>query len=190
MSKAGEFMTVKEEFSFKSEVFDWFEAICVSLITVMLVFTLVIRSAQVEGSSMLPTLQNQDRLLLLNSAIVGVETGDIVVITQPTAINAPLIKRVIATEGQTVNIDFSLGQVYVDGILIEEPYINELTKTMPSDCVDFPFTVSKGHVFVMGDNRNASSDSRNASIGEIDTRYIIGKAFFRLFPFENAGFIK
>ncbi len=181
---------VKEEFSLKSEIFDWFEAICFSLIAVILVFTLFIRSAQVDGSSMLPTLTHGDRLILMNSAITGVNKGDIVVITQPTEIGGPLIKRVIATEGETVDIDFENGRVYVDGILLEEPYINTLTTKIPYDSVQFPFTVSEGHVFVMGDNRNASTDSRSQSIGEIDTRYIIGKAFLRIYPFDSFGFVK
>ncbi|MBE6788663.1 MAG: signal peptidase I [Ruminococcaceae bacterium] len=182
-------MTVKEEFSLKSEIFDWFEAICFSMIAVILVFTVFIRSAQVDGDSMLPTLNDTDRLLLVNTAITGVEYGDIVVITQPTSIGHPIIKRVIATEGQTVNIDFEKGMVYVDGILKEEPYILEATTSIPNNCVEFPFTVDEGHVFVMGDNRNNSTDSRDADVGQIDERYILGKAFFRLFPFENAGFI-
>ncbi len=181
---------VKEEFSLKSEIFDWFEAICFSLIAVILVFTLFIRSAQVDGSSMLPTLIHEDRLILMNSAITGVKKGDIVVITQPTEIGGPLIKRVIATEGETVNIDFENGKVYVDDILLEETYINTPTTKVPYDSVEFPFTVSKGHVFVMGDNRNASTDSRSQSIGEIDTRYIIGKAVLRIYPFDSFGLVK
>jgi len=183
-------MTVKEEFSLKSEIFDWFEAICFSIIAIFLVFTLFIRSAQVDGDSMLPTLKNFDRLLLVNTAITGVETGDIVVVTQPTSIGHPIIKRVIATEGETIDIDFLTGNVYVDGILIEEVYIKEPTTAIPNNCVEFPFTVSEGHVFVMGDNRNNSTDSRDADVGEIDERYILGKAFFRIFPFNTAGFIE
>ncbi|MBQ8338670.1 MAG: signal peptidase I [Oscillospiraceae bacterium] len=183
-------MQVKEEFSLKSEIFDWFEAICFSLIAIMLALTLFVRTAQVDGSSMLPTLTHKDRLILVNSAITGVEKGDIVVITQPTEIGGPLIKRVIATEGQTVDIDFSAGKVFVDGILLEEPYINTLTTKVPYDSVEFPFTVSEGHVFVMGDNRNGSTDSRSQSIGEIDTRYIIGKAFLRIYPFDTFGLLK
>jgi len=183
-------VSVKEEFSLKTEIFDWFEAICFSMIAVILVFTLFIRSAQVEGDSMLPNLEGGDRLLLVNTAITDVEYGDIVVITQPTSVGHPIIKRVIATEGQTVNINFNTGNVYVDGILLEEPYILDNTRDIPNNCVKFPFTVSEGCVFVMGDNRNNSTDSRDASVGEIDKRYILGKAFLRIYPFEKAGALK
>lgn len=183
-------MTVKEEFSLKSEIFDWLEAICFSIIVVFLLFTVFIRPAQVVGDSMLPTLVDKDRLILVNNVISGIESGDIVVITQPSSIGHPIVKRVIATEGQTVDIDFSQGKVYVDGILLEEDYLNELTTSIPGNCVEFPFTVSEGHVFVMGDNRNNSTDSRDAGVGEIDKRYILGKAVFRFMPLNSAGFIK
>ena len=182
--------SVKEEFSFKSEVFDWFEAICYSMIAIILIFTVFVRSAQVVGDSMLPNLENGDRLLLVNTALTDVKYGDIVVVTQPTTVGHPIIKRVIATEGQTINIDFAAGKVYVDGVLLEEPYILEKIKNIPTNCVKFPYTVSKGCVFVMGDNRNNSTDSRDAGVGEIDKRYVLGKAFLRIYPFEKAGFIK
>lgn len=182
-------MSVQEEFSIKSEVFDWFEAICFSVVGIILVFTLFVRSAQVEGSSMLPNYKNGDRLLLVNTAISGVHTGDVVVITQPTAVGHPIIKRVIATEGQTIDIDYTTGSVYVDGVEIDEPYIREKISTMPISPVKLPLTVGEGKIFVMGDNRNESSDSREAGIGEIDTRYIMGKVFFRILPFNSFGTI-
>lgn len=182
-------MTVKEEFSIKSEVFDWFEAICFSVVGIILVFTLFVRSAQVEGNSMLPNYREGDRLLLVNTAFSKVQAGDVVVITQPTTVGHPIIKRVIATEGQTVYIDYSTGKVYVDGRIINEDYIMEPISTMPRDPVSLPLTVSKGKVFVMGDNRNESSDSREVGIGEIDTRYILGKAIFRILPFDSFGTI-
>ena len=180
-------MSVKEEFSLKTEIFDWFEAICFSMIAVILVFAVFIRSAQVDGDSMLPNLEGGDRLILVNTALTGVEYGDIVVITQPSTVGHPIIKRVIATEGQTIDIDFKAGKVYVDGILLEEPYIYDRIRTIPNNSVKFPFTVSEGCVFVMGDNRNNSTDSRDAGVGEIDTRYILGKAFLRIYPFEKFG---
>ncbi len=180
-------MTVREEFSLKSEIFDWFEAICFSIVGITLVFSLIARMAQVEGNSMLPNYRDGDRLLLLNPAITSIETGDVVVITQPTSVGHPLIKRVIATEGQTVYIDYSSGKVYVDGMIIKEDYIKEPIATIPNNPVKFPVTVGEGRVFVMGDNRNASSDSRDAGIGEIDTRYILGKAVFRILPFDSFG---
>ena len=183
-------MAVKEEFSPKNEIFDWLEAICFSIVAVLLLFSFFVRSAQVEGASMQPTLMGNDRVLLVNTALTGVKQGDIVVVTQPTVVGHPLIKRVIATEGQTIDIDFETGNVYIDDILIEEPYIKERINKIPNDPVDFPFTVSKGCVFVMGDNRNGSSDSRDAGIGEIDKRYILGKAFYRILPFNKFGKIE
>lgn len=182
-------MEVKEEFSVKSEIFDWFEAICFSIVAIILVFTLFVRSAQVEGESMLPNYKEGDRLILVNTAITKVEAGDVVVITQPTAVGHPLIKRVIATEGQTIDIDYSTGEVIVDGEPIYEPYINEAIASIPYDPIDLPLTVEKGKIFVMGDNRNASSDSRDEGIGQIDTRYILGKAIFRILPISSFGTI-
>ena len=183
-------MEIKEKFSIKTEVFDWLEAICVSIVGVILVFSLLFRSTLVEGSSMLPTLVNLDRVIIVNPVISKVDQGDIVVVTQPNNISQPLIKRVIATEGQTIDINFSTGDVFVDGVLLEESYIREKINEEPYNSVIFPFTVSEGCVFVMGDNRNESFDSRNAGIGEIDTRYIMGEAVFRIFPFDSFGFIE
>lgn len=180
-------MKVQEEFSIKSEIFDWFEAICFSIVAIILVFTLFFRSAQVEGSSMLPNYHEGDRLVLINTALSKVETGDVVVVTQPTVVGHPLIKRVIATEGQTIDINYYTGDVIVDGVVLSEDYIMEPINTIPIDPVEFPITVGKGKIFVMGDNRNASSDSRNAGIGEIDTRYILGKAIYRILPFNSFG---
>ncbi len=180
-------MKIQEEFSIKSEIFDWLEAICFAIVAIILVFTLFFRSAQVEGDSMLPNYREGDRLVLVNTAFSKVEAGDVVVITQPTVVAHPLIKRVIATEGQTVYINHVTGEVKVDGVVLDEDYIMEPINSVPLDSIDYPFTVGKGKVFVMGDNRNASSDSRNAGIGEIDTRYILGKAIYRILPFNSFG---
>ncbi len=106
--------------------------------------------------------------------------GDIVVVTKPNSENEPLIKRVIALEGQTVDIDFSKGIVYVDGEALDEPYVN--TPTNLRYDVKFPITVPKGDLFVLGDNRNGSLDSRSSRIGFIDTRYVLGKVYLRIFP--------
>ncbi len=183
-------MEIKEKFSIKTEVFDWLEAICVSIVTVILVFSLLFRSTLVEGSSMLPTLVNLDGGIRGSPGISKVEQGCFGVVTQPKNSSQPLIKRVIATEGQTIDINFSTGDVFVDGVLLEESYIREKINEEPYNSVIFPFTVSEGCVFVMGDNRNESSDSRNAGIGEIDTRYIMGEAVLRIFPFDSFGFIE
>ena len=109
------------------------------------------------------------------------------VVTQPNAVNKPLIKRIIALGGQTVDIDTERGLVYVDGVVINEPYIKEPTVRIPNPPMTFPYTVPEGKVFVMGDNRNNSLDSRSTDVGPIDERYILGKAIFRIFPLNRLG---
>ena len=130
---------------------------------------------------MVPTLQEGDRLLVANPMFYNdFKYGDIVVLTKESFLSEPIVKRVIAVGGQTVDIDFDSGSVYVDGVLLKEDYINELTFT--TDGTEFPVTVPEGSVFVMGDNRNHSNDSRDANLGTVDTRHMIGKAVAVIFP--------
>ena len=167
------------------EMYEWVQALVSSVLVVVLIFTFVIRLIGVDGHSMLPTLQHGDRLLVLNSTLCEkYEYGDIVIVRKDTFMNSPIVKRVIATEGQTVDIDFATGSVWVDDRLMDEPYINELTFT--DEGLDFPVTLGEGEVFVMGDNRNASDDSRNPRLGPVDERYIIGKAVILAFPGRDA----
>ena len=169
----------------KRELYEWVQAMICSVLTVVLVFTFVIRMIGVDGSSMVPTLQDGDRLLVLESALCGgFEYGDIVVLYKEIFHGAPIVKRVIAVEGQTVDIDFSTGRVFVDGEELVENYIAE--RTLTNKGMEFPLTVDKGCVFVMGDNRNRSDDSRNPLLGQVDTRYILGKAVFLAFPGEDS----
>ena len=152
-----------------------------ALLAVALIFTFVVRLMGVDGGSMIPTLQHGDRLLVLNSLLCGdYEYGNIVIARKESFDEKPIVKRVIATEGQTVDIDFSLGRVYVDGALLEEDYINDLTYR--EEGLSFPLTVPEGCVFLMGDNRNHSNDSRDSNLGPVDTRLIIGKAVWLVFP--------
>ena len=155
--------------------------VCVVLATV-LVFTLVVRIVRVDGQSMRETLQNGDILLTVNRHLAGeLKAGDIVVVKKEYFEDGkPIVKRIIATEGQTVDIDFDEGVVYVDGRALEEDYINE--RTYLEEGTEFPLTVPEGSIFVMGDNRNRSSDSRDSRLGTVDTRYVIGKAVFLAFP--------
>lgn len=155
--------------------------VCVVLATV-LVFTLVIRVVRVEKQSMRETLQNGDILLTVNRHLAGeLKAGDIVVVKKEYFEDGkPIVKRIIATEGQTVDIDFDEGVVYVDGRALEEDYINE--RTYLEEGTEFPLTVPEGSIFVMGDNRNRSSDSRDSRLGTVDARYVIGKAVFMAFP--------
>ncbi len=160
-------------------IFDLSSSIATAIIIIFVVFTFVCRPTSVVGTSMVPTLQNGDWLITMPKS--EYVYGDIVVVTQPNVHNEPLIKRVIAVEGQTIDINFTSGQVFVNGTELNETYIADLTHT--SSDVSFPLVVPKGKVFVMGDNRNHSSDSRTSGVGFIDTRYILGKAAFRILPF-------
>lgn len=155
------------------------------LALILVLFTFCMRVVIVSGSSMFSTLVDGDYLLLINRPLCGeLEQGDIVVASMERFKDGePIVKRVVATEGQTVDIDFTTGSVWVDDQLLDEPYINELTFTYEG--MDFPVTLREGEVFVMGDNRNASDDSRDPKLGPVDERYIIGKAVVLAFPGED-----
>lgn len=154
---------------------------------VLLVFSLLFRLVIVSGPSMNDTLVDGDWLLLLSNVLYNEpEQGDIIVASKDSFKDGkPIIKRVIATEGQTVDIDFQLGVVYVDGEALDEPYT--LTPTNMFEGVTFPLTVADDCVFVMGDNRNESMDSRSTEIGLIDDREIIGKAVLVVIPGDDGG---
>ena len=156
------------------------------LVVILFVFVLLFRTVVVSGSSMNRTLIHGDYLLLLNSVFYPEpKQGDIVVASKNTYHGGePIIKRVIATEGQWVDIDFETGTVYVNGNALEEDYTN--TPTTLYEGVDFPLMVDDGCVFVMGDNRNESKDSRSQEIGQIDKREILGKAIFLFLPGRDA----
>lgn len=164
---------------FQSLCFDIIDSVKGAVIVVFLIFALVFKAVGVDGDSMVPTLIDGD-WVAVSGITMSVDRGDIVVITQPWERNVPIIKRVIALGGDTVDIDFDTSEVFVNGVLIDEPYIAE--PTVVSYDVDFPITVDEGKVFVMGDNRNVSLDSRSSKIGLIDERYILGKALVRIYP--------
>ena len=170
--------------SFALSLIDWVDSAVYSVLIVILLFSFCFRYVGVDGSSMYPTLKDKDQILL-NSAFCQPENGDIVVFTK---LSQPLVKRIIASEGQVVDIDKEAGIVYVDGVPLSEPYINEPTRTL-SD-VDFPGKVPPGCFFVLGDNRNASSDSRSSIVGMVDERHVIGKVVFRLTPLPTFGKIE
>ena len=165
---------------------DWLQAVVGSVLAVVLIFTFGVRILGVSGQSMRETLQNGDKLLVVNGYLCGeYRQGDIVIFQKPTFENGEaIVKRVIATAGQTVDIDFDAGVVYVDGEALEEPYIRE--PTWLNEGLEFPVTVPEGCVFVMGDNRNHSKDSRYADLGPIDSRHILGRAVFLIWPGESA----
>ena len=171
---------------FVAHCYEWLEALISSLIVVVLLFTLLFRIVNVSGPSMLPTLQSNDRVLL-TSYFYQPKQGDVVVITHTAKLQEPIIKRVIALENQTVDIDFETGTVYVDGQALDESaYIENGITTQPSDYT-YPLTVPPGHLFVLGDNRAVSNDSRSSAVGMIDERYVLGKAEFVVFPFSRFG---
>lgn len=174
------FQVVKEKKSPWEIVYEWMDSFVFSIILILIVFVFGFRVVGVDGESMMPTLKNMDWLAV--SAINNtIERGDIVVITQPNITNKPLIKRVIAVGGDTLDINFITGEVKVNGEVIDEPYIMEPTQR-PGD-FNKPIKIPEGYLFVMGDNRNESLDSRFDSIGIIDERYVLGVANTRLFPF-------
>ncbi len=188
------------------DTYEWIHCIIVAIIVCVLLFVLVARVIDVRGSSMLPTLEEGDKIIITRLA-GGYHNGDIVVLQKDSFRREPIVKRVIGTAGQTVELNFNEGTVSVDGKVLNEPYIFE--KTYDSYHIMDPLyydiygidekedvgdgwvrvTVPEGCIFVMGDNRNNSSDSRVSTIAFVDTRDVMGKAVFRLYPFFKLGAI-
>ena len=173
--------------NWKKSVIAYLHDLIYMLMAILLVFLLVFRVIVVSGDSMYSTLLDGDYLLLLGNLFYQEpEQGDIVVISKQAFENGkPIVKRVIATEGQTVNlID---GEVYVDGAIIAEPYINTDTYPYGSNGTIFPLTVAENCIFVLGDNRGVSRDSRDPVIGQVDSREVLGKAIFLMLPGTSHG---
>lgn len=182
------------------DVFEWIDTIVIALISVVVIFSFFFRVATIVGPSMQNTLYSGERVVISN-LFYEPKYGDIVVISRNTdnsvgnddTSRSPIIKRVIATEGQYVDINFATGKVYVGPDIsnlteLKEPYVK--TPTNLEYDIQFPVYVEEGHVFVLGDNRNDSIDSRSSSIGDeglIDNRYILGKAVLRIWPFDSIG---
>lgn len=164
------------------DIFDWIEALVSALVTVILLFTFCFRIVGVEGSSMVPTLHNGDRVII-TGVFYTPKAGDIVVLNKPNLTSKPFIKRIIATEGQTVDIDYNSGTVIVDGHPLKEEYIKEPISNRGD--VVFPVVVPQNEVLVMGDNRNGSTDSRSTLFGTVDVRYIMGHAIIKIFPIAD-----
>lgn len=177
--------------SFLSSLYDWIEVVSISVIIVIMIFTFVARLSTVDGDSMYPTLIDGERLIV-SDLFYSPENGDIVVLQEKNAFfTSPLVKRIIAQEGQTIEFDYENWGVYVDGEKLTEPYINrELEKAMKNYGSPDSITVPEGHIFVMGDNRNHSTDSRDSLVGFVEYDEIIGKVVFRIFPFSRIGAVK
>ena len=168
---------------------EWLEELVIAAAFIAVVFTFLFRVVTVSGTSMVPNFNDGDRVLVTPDWN-GVEQGDVVVIVN--VLDEPIIKRVIATEGQTVSFDYDAGAVLVDGQAVDETAFgleNGITDEPFSSfqVLEFPQTVPEGCVFVLGDNRPVSEDSRYQDVGMIDTRNILGKAVFHLFPFQSLG---
>jgi signal peptidase I len=168
----------------KSEIYEWAAMFLQTLIFTVVMFAFFARVIGVVGDSMNPTLKEADKVIVSNLFFTPTN-GDVIVFRKQSFREEPLVKRVIATEGQTIDIDFVNGVVKVDGVVLKEDYVNALTHS----ALDFvgPQTVPKGMLFVMGDNRNNSSDSRDDRIGFIDTRTVIGKVWYVVMPISDFG---
>lgn len=175
----------KEKTSVKKELYDWLQCVMSALMACVLVFVFFARMIGVVGDSMTNTLHDGDRIIISNLFYTP-EQGDIVVLRKESFREQAIVKRVIAVEGQTVSFDFNQGIVYVDGKALDEPYIREPTYTS-IDFTEDEVTVPEGCVFVLGDNRNGSTDSRDNRIGFVDTRCIIGRLLLRVFPLDDFG---
>ncbi|MHB1152753.1 MAG: signal peptidase I [Eubacteriales bacterium] len=171
-----------------SSVFEWIELFVFSFSIVLIIMTFAVRHSPVIGSSMAHTLEEND-ILLVSGVMYKPEQDDVIVFQSPAVgYNEPLVKRIIAVGGQEINIDFSTWTVLVNGEKLDETYVNfEEGRNMLSSNMQFPLIIPEGYVFVMGDNRNHSLDSRNSIVGLVDERYIIGRVIFRVYPFDKIG---
>lgn len=165
-------------------VYCWAQALITAVVGVVLLFTFAFRLIGVNGPSMQDTLYTGDRLLVLNAMFCDFKAGDVVVINDYNAeLDDTLVKRIIAVGGQTVDIDSATGTVYVDGAALNEPYVKGVTRA--ADGTQFPLTLEEDEVFVMGDHRDHSTDSRSSMLGAVKEGYLQGKALFLLSPGKN-----
>ncbi len=183
-----------KKFDWVKELRDWVVAIAVAVALALVIRNFVFTLVRVQGESMEPTLQNEDRLYV-NRLFYTPEKGDVIIFVPESDGGRPYVKRVIATEGDSVYIDFFTGDVFVNNQLMEEPYIKEKTRlsgnyisslmALGQYGPDKPIVIQKDHIFAMGDNRNNSKDSRE--LGQIPLDEVLGGAVFRFWPLNNIG---
>ncbi|MBQ7858613.1 MAG: signal peptidase I [Faecalibacterium sp.] len=169
------------------DLLEWYEALVFALVLFVVGFSFLFRIILVNGSSMHPTLEPNDRLII-HAAGYQPQRGDVIVLDAYIDYVKPLVKRIIALGGDTVDIDAATGTVSVNGQALQEDYIAEPIRVMGD--VEFPLVVPDGTVFVLGDNRNGSTDSRDSDVGCVDARDVLGKAVFRISPFDRMGVIQ
>lgn len=175
-----------QEVSLKSEIFDWIKTLVVTFAVVFFIFGVLMRVVTVDGVSMFPTLNDND-VLLISNVFYEPSQSDIVVISDKAGLNKNLIKRIIATEGQT--LDIIDGEVTVNGFEVEESYVKDKIKEDFYGDHNYPVTVPDGYVFVMGDNRNNSLDSRYEELSFVRNEHIKGRVILRLLPLKNIGIV-
>ncbi len=176
----------KARYRRNKETLEWYDALAMAVAIIALVFTFGVRIVKVDGHSMDHTLSDGERILI--NLLKAPDYGDIVVVDGYTDYGKPLVKRVIGMGGDTIDIDFTAGIVYRNGEALDEPYTAEPTYTYEG--MDFPLTVPDNCLFLMGDNRNGSKDSRSTDIGCVDTRDILGTALWRILPFSKIGAVQ
>ena len=165
---------------------EWYEALISAALVLVLIFSFFFRIIQVDGRSMVPTLTHGDKLIVWAAGYTP-QRGDVVIVDSYTSYGRPLVKRVIAKGGDTISIDYDAGTVEVNGELLQEDYI--AAPTHLGYDVEFPYTVPEGTVFVMGDNRNNSHDSRAEDVNAIPIENVLGKARCRIWPLDRGGSI-
>ncbi|MDR2532614.1 MAG: signal peptidase I [Oscillospiraceae bacterium] len=187
------------------ELYDWTESILAALIAVIIILVFVVRTTRVEGGSMLPTLHDSE-FLAITHLYSGLKYNDIVVIyaknieTDENEYGKPIIKRVIGLPGDTIYLDSGNGVIYRndealpteyrDGLIYEDGHvINDYTRSRGEMPEGATWTVPEYHIFVLGDNRNYSKDSRNRDVGMVDQNYVIGRVILRITPFDKFGMV-
>lgn len=184
----------KEKADIPGTAYELIEMLATVTVVVMLLFAFFLRLNIVDGDSMLQTL-HEGEYLAVSDLFYEATPGDIVIVHDISQVGYanPIVKRVIATEGQTVDIrcDFHNWHLYVDGEEVDESAYRYLaTDILLLPEYKFPITVPEGEIFVLGDNRNHSADSRQIEIGTIDERCVVGKAWMRIMPFDKAMYFK